>query len=259
MKLKDKIAVVTGAGMGIGRGIALKFAEEGAHVIVNDIIEDALKETVQMLENVSKHKVFAHVGDISAKDQVDSMFDIVTREFGQIDLLVNNAGWTQCNRHFMEYDEEFWDKVIRINLKSVYLTTRKAAEMMVQRREGAIINLSSIGATKAHRQMVAYDASKGAIDAFTRATALDLGPWNIRVNAIAPAVIVGTPVKKMDDEILARQNPADFGTPLLRQGWPEDIANCALFLASSDSSFMTGQILAVDGGLGVQARPYPKP
>ncbi|WP_207953310.1 SDR family NAD(P)-dependent oxidoreductase [Paenibacillus agricola] len=259
MKLQDKVAIITGAAMGIGRGIALKFSEQGAHVIVNDIVEDGLNETVEMIKAVSSQKVFAHLGDISLKEQVDSLFDIVTGEFGRIDILVNNAGWTQCNRHFLEYDEEFWDKVIRINLKSVYLTTHRAATMMVERREGVIINLSSIGATKAHRQMVAYDASKGAIDAFTKATALDLGPWNIRVNAIAPAVILGTPVKKMDDDILARQNPADFGTPLLRQGTPEDVANSALFLASSDSSFMTGQTLSVDGGLGIQARPYPKP
>ncbi|WP_274652082.1 SDR family NAD(P)-dependent oxidoreductase [Paenibacillus humicola] len=256
--LNNKIAVITGAGMGIGRAIALTYAQNGAHVVVNDIKEDALQETMELLGHIPGCRAYAHVGDISLKASVDELFQIVETEFGRIDILVNNAAWTTCGRHFLEYDEEFWDLVVRNNLKSVYLATHRAATMMASQEEGTIVNLSSIGATRAHRQMVAYDSCKGAIEAFTKATALDLAPWNIRINAISPASILGTPVKKMDESVLQRRDPADFASPILRQGTPEDIANAALFLASEQSSFMTGQTVAVDGGMSIQARPFAR-
>jgi 3-oxoacyl-[acyl-carrier protein] reductase len=256
--LKNKVAVITGAGMGIGRSIALTFAKNGAHVVVNDIKGEALQETMELLEHFPESRSYAHVGDISLKASVDELFQIVEDEFGRVDILANNAAWTTCNRHFLEYDEEFWDLVLRNNLKSVYLATYRAATMMASQEEGAIINMSSIGATKAHRQMVAYDSCKGAIEAFTKATALDLAPWNIRINAISPASILGTPVKKMDEGILLRRDPVDFSSPILRQGTPQDIADAALFLASKQSSFMTGQTIAVDGGMSIQARPFSK-
>lgn len=256
MKLQGKAAVVTGASIGIGRAIALKLAEHGAHVIVNDIHEDTLQETVNLLKQFPHSKVYAHIGDISDKEVVDRMFDIAVNQFGGIDIVVNNASWTTCNRHFMEYDEGFWDSIVKNNLKSVYLVSHKAATIMALKEDGVIINLSSIGATKAHREMVGYDACKGAIEAFTRATALDLAPWNIRVNAISPAVIVGSAVKVMAEDKLKNKKLSDFGTPLLRQGSPEDVASAAIFLASNESSFMTGQVIAVDGGIGIQARPY---
>lgn len=256
LKLQGKTAIVTGAGMGIGRGIALELAENGANVIINDINEKPLMDTAQLLKQFSHSKFLTHVGDISNKNVVDHMFDLAMNQFGFIDIVINNASWTTCSKHFMEYDEEFWDSIVKNNLKSVYLVSHKAATIMALKEEGVIINLSSIGATKAHREMVGYDACKGAIEAFTRATALDLAPWNIRVNAISPAVIVGSAVKEMDENILKEKKLTDFTAPLLRQGAPKDIASAAIFLASNESSFMTGQVIVVDGGLSIQARPY---
>ncbi len=256
MKLQSKVAVVTGAAIGIGRAIAIKLAENGAHVIVNDIHEGPLQETINLIKQIPQSKVHAHVGDISEKNEVDRMIEMAVHQFGTVDIAVNNASWTTCNRHFMEYDENFWDSIVKNNLKSTYLVSHKAATIMALQEEGVIINLSSVGATKAHREMVGYDACKGAIEAFTRAAALDLAPWNIRVNAISPAVIVGSAVKLMDEAKLKNKRVSDFGAPLLRQGAPEDIASAALFLASQESNFMTGQVICVDGGLSIQARPY---
>ena len=142
------------------------------------------------------------------------------------------------------------------NFASVYRASMRAVRLMVEKRSGTIINFSSIGATKAHRRMVAHDACKGGVEAFTRALAVELGPWNIRVNAISPASVQGVAVERPDEETIARADPSDFATPLVRIGVPDDVSGAAVFLASEDSSFTTGQVLAVDGGLGIQSRPY---
>jgi len=255
MKLSGKSAIITGAARGIGKATAILFAREGADVLVNARKESGLKEVYQAVKECSTGKVCAFQGDVAYSDQVDSMFDMALEQFGKVDILVNNAA-VAWNKHFLEYTEDWWDDIIRNNLKSVYLTSHRAALAMVKQTGGSIINLSSIGSTKAHRQMVAYDASKGAIDAMTRALALELGPWNIRVNAISPAVVLGAHVKKLPEEIVNGKNPANFLTPLLRQGEPEDVAYLALFLASNESSFITGQVIGIDGGLSIQARAF---
>lgn len=255
MRLLGKSAVITGASRGIGRAIAALFAQQGANVLVNGRKEEELEASCELISATAEGKVVPCIADVGYKAQVDAMFDLALQEFGRIDILVNNAA-VAWGKHFLDYSEEWWDQIMQNNLKSVYLTSHRAAPHMVANRQGSIINLSSIGATKAHRQSVAYDASKGAIDAFTRSLALDLAPWNIRVNAIAPAVIVGDHVIKLPEAVLARGNPADFITPLLKQGTAEDVANLSLFLACEESSFITGQVIAIDGGLGIQARAY---
>jgi 3-oxoacyl-[acyl-carrier protein] reductase len=196
------------------------------------------------------------VGDISRREPVEELYSTALDRFGAVDVLVNNAAWVTCRRHFLDYDEEFWDEVVRNNLKSVYLNCRRAADIMLERGGGSIVNLSSIGATRAHREMVAYDACKGAIEAMTRALAVELAPWNIRVNAVSPAAIVGVPTAAVRPEVLASRDPAGFVTPLLRQGEAEDVTGAVLYFASSDAAFVTGQCVAVDGGLAAQARPY---
>jgi NAD(P)-dependent dehydrogenase (short-subunit alcohol dehydrogenase family) len=255
LRLLGKSAIVTGASRGIGRAIATIFAQQGANVLVNGRKEEELYATCVAISTTASGKVVPFIGDLGYKEQVDAMFDFALQEFGRLDVLVNNAA-VAWSKHFLDYTEEWWDQIMQNNLKSVYLASHRAAQHMVTNRQGSIISLSSIGATKAHRESVAYDASKGAIDAFTRALALDLGPWNIRVNAISPAVIVGDHVRKLPDDVLSKGDPADFITPLSRQGTAEDVANLALFLASEQSSFITGQVIAIDGGLGIQARAY---
>jgi 3-oxoacyl-[acyl-carrier protein] reductase len=255
MRLLGKSAIITGASRGIGRAIATLFAQQGANVLVNGRKEEELQAACEVISATARGKVVLFVGDMGYKAQVDAMFDLALLEFGILDVLVNYAA-VAWSKHFLDYSEEWWDQTIQNNLKSVYLTSHRAALHMVANRQGSIINLSSIGATKAHRQSVAYDASKGGIDAFTRALALDLGPWNIRVNAMSPAVIVGDHVRKFPDDVLAKGDPGDFITPLPRQGTAEDVANLALFLASEESGFITGQVIAIDGDLGIQARAY---
>lgn len=255
MRLLGKSVIITGAFRGIGRATAILFAQQGADVLVNALEEEEVRDVCNAVKASAKGKVCGFKGDVSHKNQVDAMFELALKEFGKVDILINNAA-VAWGKHFLEYTEEWWDDIIRNNLKSVYLTSHCAAGIMARQNSGCIINLSSIGSTKAHRQMVAYDASKGAIDAMTRALAVELGPWNIRVNAISPAVILGAHVKKLPEETILNRNPVDFQTPLLKQGEPEDVAYLAMFLASDEAGFITGQVVGIDGGLSVQSRTF---
>src|SRR6266568_3341945 len=239
--------MVTGAGHGIGRAIALRFAAEGAQVIVNDINAAEVDAAVRAIL-ANGGLAVPGIADVSDKSQVDSLFDTVLERFGALDVLVNNAGLIHVERHFLEADEAWWDRVLAVNLKSVFLCSFRAAQVMARRHQGVIINMSSGGATRAHRGMAAYDASKGGIEALTRAMALDLAPYGIRVNALIPGAIdsqgMGPDVKRERGETI----------PLGRVGESEEIAGPAAFLASDDASYITGHILAVDGGLLTQQR-----
>jgi 3-oxoacyl-[acyl-carrier protein] reductase len=188
------------------------------------------------------------VADVSDKSQVDRLFDSVLERFGTVNVLVNNAGLTRVERHFLEADEAWWDRILAVNLKSVFLCSFRAAQVMARRHQGVIINMSSGGATHSHRGMAAYDASKGGIEALTRAMALDLAPYGIRVNALVPGSI--------DSNGLSPEVKRERGAtiPLGRMGEPEELAGPAAFLASEDASYITGHIIAVDGGLLSQQR-----
>ena len=257
MRLKGTTAIVTGGGRGIGKAITLRYLAEGAHVVMTDRDESYLDDVQAELDPALAENLVVVRGDVTNTADLDALFETTIERFGRLDVLVNNAAWTTCTRHFLEYDErDFWDAIVENNFTSVYLASRRAVRLMVEQRSGAIINFSSIGATKAHRRMVAYDACKGGVEALTRALAVELGPWNIRVNAISPASVQGVAVERPDEETIRRADPGDFATPLVRIGIPDDVTGAAVFLACEDSSFMTGQVLAVDGGLGVQSRPY---
>src|SRR5438270_5422860 len=187
-RFKNKVVLVTGAAHGIGRAIALLFGIEVGQVIVNDVNVRGIEDTVQAIIT-NGGLAIPGIADVSNKSQVDYLFDTVLEHFGTVDVLVNNAGLINVERHFLEADEAWWDRVIDVNLKSVFLCSFRAAQEMARRHQGVIINISSGGATRAHRGMAAYDASKGGIESLTRAMALDLAPYGIRVNALIPGAI----------------------------------------------------------------------
>src|SRR5438309_9228362 len=247
-RFTNKIVMVTGAAHGIGRAIALRFGSEGAQIIVNDVDAAGVEATVQAIITHGGLAV-PGVADVSDKSQVDHLFDTVLERFGTVDVLVNNAGIIHVERHFLEADEAWWDSVLAVNLKSVFLCSFRAAHAMARRHSGIIINMSSGGATHAHRGMAAYDASKGGIEALTRAMALDLAPYGIRVNALIPGVI---DTQGMNPDV--KRERGTSAVPLGRVGEPEEMAGPAAFLASDDASYITGHTLAVDGGLLSQQR-----
>lgn len=249
--LEGKVAIITGSNRGIGRGIASRFALEGANVVINGRDEEAINTTVSSLKE-SGATCIGVSADVSVKEQVKRLFNETTNTFGTVDILVNNAGLANIRRHFLEMNQELWDRIIACNLKSVYLCSAQAAHIMAKQEQGTIINISSFAAERSHRNMVAYDASKGAIEAATRAMALDLAPLNIRVNAIGPGAIkVASWGEMTEDEI----KELEKNTPLGRLGKPEDVAGVAAFLSSDDASYITGQVFYVDGGVLAQLRP----
>jgi NAD(P)-dependent dehydrogenase (short-subunit alcohol dehydrogenase family) len=246
-RLSHKVAVVTGAGAGIGRAIALRFGAEGADVVVNDIDEARAAETARAIVG-SGGSAIAVTADVADKAQVDRLFDLTLERFKTIDVLVNNASLTNTMRHVLEADEQWWDRILAANLKSAFLCALRAAQVMARRRHGSIINMSSGGASRAHRGNAAYDAAKGGVEALTRALALDLGFYGVRVNALVPGSINSQGL----DEATLRERGTTM--PLGRVGDVAEMTGPAVFLASDDASYVTGHLLVVDGGLLAQQR-----
>ena len=244
--LSGKVVLVTGAARNIGRAVAERFARDGARVALVDIdaaVEGAARELTRGAE------VVALRADVSSATEVDRCFDAVVARWQRLDILVNNAAITRgARRHFLDGDEAWWDEVVGVNLKGQFLCARRAAPLMVAQGAGVIINMSSGGATRAHRGMVAYDASKGGSEALTRALALDLAPYGVRVVAIAPGLI------RHQGQSADAVRTAASTVPLARMGEPDDIAAAAAFLASDDAAYITGATIVVDGGLLVQQR-----
>ena len=244
----NKTVIVTGAGHGIGRAVAERFAVEGASVVVNDLDEARAAAVAQAIPG---GRAMAFAADVSKKTQVDSMFDAALARFGTVDVLVNNAGNIHAARHFLDGDEAWWDRVVDVNLKGAFLCSHRAAHIMARKHSGVIISMSSGGATRAHRGNVAYDASKGGIEAMTRAMALDLAPYGVRVNAVVPGLIL---TYDLTDEAAAERGAV---VPMGRLGMPEDLAGPTVFLATDDARYITGECLVVDGGVLVQQRSTP--
>jgi NAD(P)-dependent dehydrogenase (short-subunit alcohol dehydrogenase family) len=254
MRLQGKVALVTGSGQGIGRGIAERFAREGAAVVVNDRDERVLGEARTALEATGA-RVRAIRADVSKSDEVAALFAQAREAFGTVDILVNNAAWSAPIAHFLEMTEEFWDTVLTLNLKSVFLCSQRLARLLdEQHKPGCIINISTYGAARSQREMTAYNAAKGGVEALTRAMALDLAPWRIRVNAVGPGPIATPSFLELFNTHEKRERMRQ-AVPLERLGEPADIAGAALFFASDDASFVTGQVLYVDGGALAQLRP----
>lgn len=254
MLLEGKVAVVTGSGRGIGRGIALRFAAEGARVVINDRDADVVAQTATDVRAAGgqAHEV---VADVSDEAQVTRLFDEALTAFGTLDILVNNAqtGVGPGERGpFLHMSSAGWDAYVRANLGILFYCTHQAARIMARRGvRGSIVNISSNGANRVHRYSIAYDSVKGAIDTFTKAVAVDLAPWGIRCNAIRPGFIA---VRNWETLSEAEKQDRIATIPIGREGRPSDVAWAATFLAADDASFITGQIFEVDGGMLTQGR-----
>ncbi len=245
--LNEKVVIVTGAGHGIGRAIAERFAACGSLVTVNDVDSGRVDEVVDAI-TAAGGVARAGVADVSDAAAVNEMIDGVTAAHGRIDVLVNNAGLVSPMLHFLEADEAWWRRIVDVNLTGHFLVSHPVARIMAKAGGGVIINMSSGGATRAHRAFTAYDATKGGIEALTRAMALDLGPYGIRVNALVPGSI-DTMGLSDEQRVLRGEN-----VPLGRIGVPYDMTGAALFLASDDAAYITGDVIRVDGGMLAQQR-----
>lgn len=244
--LSERVALVTGAGRGIGRAIALALAEAGARVCVNDINPDTASATANDIR-ANGGQALDFAADVSNKLQVGSMIEAIQGRWGQLDILVNNAG-VEPKASVLALDEWDWDRTLNVNLKGTFLCTQLAGRVMQDRARGVIINIASIAGHKSPLPNAsAYCASKAGVVGFTRECAREFAAYNIRVNAICPGVIV-TPMtqKSRENPDIMRKWLADI--PQQRLGGPEEIAGVVLFLCSDAASYLTGQALVVDGG-----------
>lgn len=243
--LENKTVLITGATRGIGKGIAETFAKQGAHVAFtfSSSVEAATALEKELTANGVKAKGYqSNAADFAAAQELAAA---VLEEFGSIDVLINNAGITKDNL-LMRISEEDFDKVIEINLKSVFNLTKAVIRPMMKQRSGSIINMSSVVGVQGNAGQTNYAASKAGMLGFTKSVALELGSRNIRCNAIAPGFIETEMTAKLDEKVVDGWRQA---IPLKRGGTPEDIANACVFLASDMSAYITGQTLNVDGGM----------
>ena len=250
MRLRNRVALVTGSSRGIGRATALAFAREGADVVVNYRSRaNKAEEVVSQVKEMGR-KSFAIQADVSDRSQVDQMVETIIKEFGRIDILMNNAG-AISRAEFLETSQEDWNIPMRTNLDGTFNCTQAVAKHMVERRYGKIISVSSVmGLGLNLTRLTSYGVSKGALITFTKLVALELGKYGINVNAIAPGVILTefTYEGRTEAEVQAHIERQKQTSMLGTVGKPEDIANVAVFLASDESAFITGQLIVSDGG-----------
>ncbi len=242
MRLANKTAIVTGASQGIGLACATRLVQEGARVMLVDIRLEGRDAAARLGEAARFHQA-----DVSLKADVDAMIGATLEAFGQVDILVNNAGVTHA-ADFLELAEEDFDRVLRINLKSMFLCSQAAAREMVKRQTGCIINMSSVNAELTIPNQVPYVVSKGGVNQLTRVAAISLAEHGIRVNAIGPGTILTELAKKAVLGSPEARHTILSRTPLGRCGEPEEVAAICAFLASDDASYITGQTLYADGG-----------
>jgi len=243
--LENKVALITGGSRGIGKGIVEVFAAQGAHVAFT--YNSSAEAANAMADELSQNGVIvkAYQSDAAQFDQAESLVAQVLADFGSIDILINNAGITKDNL-LIRISEEDFDRVIEVNLKSVFNMTKAVQRTMLKQRHGSIINMSSIVGVQGNAGQTNYAASKAGIIGFSKSVALELGSRNIRCNVIAPGFIETEMTQKLDEVTV--QSWRD-GIPLKRGGTPQDIANTCLYLASELSSYVTGQVIHVDGGM----------
>ncbi|HEY64701.1 MAG TPA: glucose 1-dehydrogenase [Caldilineae bacterium] len=253
-ELCGQVAIVTGSSRGIGKGIAIRLAREGMKVVINSRTAEAVQAVAAELSELGAD-VLAVPGDISRSEDVDRLFEKTLNAFGTVDLLVNNAADLR-RYHFFEVDEALLDYELAANIRGPYICSHRAAEVMREHRQGNIIHISSVGGLRAHWRGLPYDVTKGAIDAMTRAMALELSVYGIRVNAIAPGAIRTERTPAPEDP---RIQAISQRIPLGRFGLPLEIGAAVAFLASPDAAYITGQVIYVDGGITAQLSPPGQP
>jgi 3-oxoacyl-[acyl-carrier protein] reductase len=243
--LEGKTAVITGAARGIGRQIAVSMAKEGANIAFTDLKMDENMESLEKELNGMGIKAKAYASDASDFDDTNKVAAEIHKEFGSIDILVNNAGITR-DTLLMRMNEETWDMVIKVNLKSVFNFTKAVQMFMLKQKSGSIINMSSVVGVSGNAGQANYSASKAGIIGFTKSVAKELGSRGIRCNAIAPGFIITDMTAKLSDEVKEQWIK---GIPLRRGGTPEDVANTCIYLGSELSSYVSGQVINVCGGM----------
>jgi len=246
MRLKDKVAVITGGARGIGKAAVIKFCEEGAKVVIWDLLEQEGSNLVKELNEKGYSCIFQKV-DVTNQQSVEEAVKRIIDEFKQIDILINNAGITR-DATLLKMTEEQWQQVLNVNLTGVFNCTKAVAPFMVERGKGKIINTSSVVALYGNFGQSNYVATKSGIIGITKVWARELGRKGINVNAVAPGFIETEMVQTMPEKILQMMREK---TPLGRLGKPEDIANAYLFLASDEADFINGAVLSVDGGITI--------
>ena len=247
MDLTDKVAIITGSGRGIGKAIALRLAEAGATVVVNDVGEAGPVEAVIEEIKAMNRQGQAVLADVGSSADVTRLVDETISSFGKVDILVNNAGITR-DQLLMRMSEEEWDKVLTINLKSVFLCTKAVLRTMIKQRWGRIVNVSSVTGLVGNEGQANYTSAKAGIVGFTRTVAKEVASRNITVNAVAPGFI---------DTAMTQQLGEEWGDELKKRiplgypGTPRDVAEAVAFLASEEARYITGQVLGIDGGLAI--------
>jgi 3-oxoacyl-[acyl-carrier protein] reductase len=252
MRLRDKVALITGGGSGIGRASATLFAQEGAKIVIADIDDEGGRETVQLIERNGGSALYV-TADVSKMAGAEGMVKATVDHYGKLDILFNNAGIGGPFAPIEETDESFYDKLMAVNVKSVFLGCKCAVPVMKKQGGGVIIVTASISGVRPRPLQVVYSTSKGAAVMLTKALAIELAPFNIRVNCINPVVTdTAFLTKNIDPDKLEDAKKGMLSTiPLGRMGRPEDMAYAALYLASDESSLVTGVGLDVDGGRGI--------
>lgn len=241
-KLDHKIAIVTGAGQGIGKAIAERLAADGATVVVTDVDEGAAKDTAAELGNDS----VGLYADVTDRDSVNAMVTQVTERFGRVDVLVNNAGWDKAEP-FVDSEPETWDRVIAINLYGVLNTSKAVLPIMAAQGSGRVVNLGSDAGRAGSSGEAVYSAAKGGVIAFTKATAREMARSQVGINCVCPGPTDTALFASMGGEKL--RDALTRAIPLRRLGQPEDVAHAVAFLASDEAAFITGQTISVSGGL----------
>lgn len=255
MELNGKTALITGAARGIGKTIALRFAQEGAKIALNDINKESLEDTAREIKKVSRERVIYKRADISKSKEVKELAQYVTEELGVIDILINNAAISQIVS-FLDTSEKLWDRTMEVNLKGAFLCCQAVIPGMIKKGKGKIINMSSQSGKRGSKWHAAYCVSKFGIIGLTQSLALELAPYRINVNAVCPGVVFTSLWEEQAADQARRKGIEEKevkkdllkNIPLARLGTPEDVANLVLFLASSRSDYITGQAINLSGG-----------
>ncbi len=249
MRLKDKVAVITGAGSGFGEGMARLFAEEGARVVIADINETGGKRVAQVIQQQGGQAVFQKA-DVSKDAEVKALVDAAVKQFGRVDIMVNNAGYTHRNQPMLNVSEAEFDKVFAVNVKSIYLAARHAVPVMRKQGGGVILNTVSTAAVRPRPGLTWYNSSKGAAQVMTKSMAAELAPDKIRVVAVNPVIGETGMLEHFMGVPDTPENRKKFlaTIPMGRMSTPKDVARAALFLVSDEAEFLTGVCMEVDGG-----------